>query len=52
VVEGGFIHGCCVGGRIGVRSLRCMEELTVNTKSRRVDGAARRSSMSMSCDHG
>jgi len=38
VVEAGCIHGCCVGGRKGVRSLLCMEEVTrtVSTKSHRV----------------
>ena len=30
VAEGGCIQGCCVGGRIGVRSRRCMEEVTVS----------------------
>ena len=29
VVEGGSMQGCCVGGRIGVWSLLCMEEVTV-----------------------
>jgi len=41
VVEGGCIQGCCVGGRIGVRSRRCMERVTVSTKSTRVDYVAR-----------
>ena len=30
---------CCVGGRIGVRSRRCMERVTVSTKSTRVGHA-------------
>jgi len=33
VVEGGCMQGWCVGGRIGVRSWRCMEKGTVSTKS-------------------
>ena len=36
VVEGGCMQGCCVGGRIGVRSRWCMERVTVSTKSTRV----------------
>jgi len=35
------MQGCCVGGRIGVRSRRCMERVTVSTKSTRVGHAAR-----------
>ena len=34
VVEAGCIHGCCVGGRKGVRSRQCMEQVTASsTKS-------------------
>ena len=41
--EGGCMQGCCVGVREGVRSRRCMERVTVSTKSTRVDAAARQS---------
>ena len=35
------MQGYCVGGSIGVRSRRCMERVTVSTKSTRVGHAAR-----------
>jgi len=34
------MQGCCVGARIGVRSRRCMERVTVSTKSTKVSHAA------------
>ena len=37
------MHGCCVSGRIGLRSRRCMEEVTVSSKSNRVGAVARQS---------
>ena len=41
MAEGGCMQGCCVGGRIDVRSRRCMERVTVRTKSTRVGHATR-----------
>jgi len=37
------MQGCRVGGRIGVRSRRCKEKVTVSTKSTSVGFAARQS---------
>jgi len=39
----GCMQGSCVDGRIGVRSRRCMERVTVSTKSTGVGHAARQS---------
>jgi len=39
--EGGCMQECCVGVGEGVRSRRCMERATGNTKSTRVGHAAR-----------
>jgi len=45
VAEGGCMQGCCVGGMIDARSRprRCMESVTVRTKSTRVGHTARQS---------
>ena len=42
VAEGGCMQGCCVGGRIGLKSQQCMERVTVSTKSTRVGHTARK----------
>ena len=41
MAESGCMQGCCVGGRIGVRSRRYVETVMVRTKSTRVGHAAR-----------
>jgi len=37
------MHGCCVGGRLGVRSCLSMVQVAASTKTNRVGAAARQS---------